>query len=64
MTLVKLTTEEADFIRSSGSCVNDEWYYIPYWFRQIGENTFELFTFDKLPESLKEQISKLRNPEP
>lgn len=61
---IKYTKEQSDFIRQNGSCINGKWYYIPYWFKEVGEDTFELVRFENLPADVKEMINQNRNPQP
>lgn len=61
---VKYTKEQTDFIKRTSTSIKDQWYYIPFWFKEVGENTFELYTFDKLPEPLKREIINIRSETP
>jgi len=54
---VKYTKQEAEFIRSNGGRIEDNWYYFPYYFKEIGENTFEIVDFEKLPDRLKQPMN-------
>ena len=50
---IKITEEQALFLRTMATCINHEnhnWFYMPFSFKQVGENTFEVIQFEKLPE--------------
>lgn len=40
--------------------VGVEWYYLPFWFKQTGNGIYELYSFDDLPNSVKEAIKENR----
>lgn len=40
---------------------DEEWYYIPYWFKKLGDNIFELYSLDKFPEKIKKLIKDLED---
>jgi hypothetical protein len=56
---IKLSQEQTDFIKQMANTINGNWYYLPFWFHEVGENTFEVVGFDKLPKHLKEKISEV-----
>lgn len=39
-----------------------EWFWMPYWFKKVGEDIYEQYSFDKLPQEIKDEINKIRNP--
>jgi hypothetical protein len=56
MALTKLTQEQIDFIKSNSTHLSDgenDWYFIPYWFKQIDNDKFDIVHFDKLPQNVK-----------
>jgi hypothetical protein len=65
MKSIKLTTSQVDLLLNLASHVNDgrnNWYYIPYWFKQgDGSTDFEIFPFNKLPKILTNHIEFIRN---
>jgi len=38
---------------------SNEYYYLPYWYRDNKDGTFEQLSFDQLPKDLKETIKEL-----
>ena len=42
----------------------DEWYYLPFWFKHIGDGIYELYVFDELPDHLKKTIQENRMSNP
>lgn len=63
---VQLTKEQLKFLKGNSSIVTTEeesWYYMPYWWKEnkeVGENIFEITTFDNLPEHIKQLIQDSR----
>lgn len=53
---VKYTQEQANFIRQQGSCIDAAWYHIPMFFKEVGENMFEVYEFEELPQYVKDTI--------
>jgi len=60
MKKIEVTKEQSDLIKGISHCVNGEWYYIPYWFKDLGNNVFEEHSFDKLPDELKDVLMDSR----
>lgn len=52
-------SEEQQAIVKMGSRI-EEYYYLPFWFKDIGDGLFELHNFENLPENLKQKINYLR----
>lgn len=52
------------FIRSLSTRIiledGEVFHYLPFWFRELGDNKFEIINFDKLPERLRKAIIQLR----
>jgi hypothetical protein len=64
-TPIKLSHEVIDFLKSSGSVVSigmsgSTYYYMPYWFRDLGDRKVEMLNFDELPDELKKEIGAMR----
>lgn len=59
MTLRLLQTD-SELLENAGACIDGEWYHLPFWFRKVGDGIYEEYTYDKLPESLKERIRQAR----
>ena len=58
-----ITKEQVQFLKNHSSQIHDgetTWYYMPFWFKQVGEGEFEIITFEKLPENIIEMIKDLR----
>lgn len=59
MMVKKLTKEEVEFLKKMSNQVYDgenAWYYLPFWFKQVDEDKFEVTQFENLPEKVIEVI--------
>ena len=59
----KLTKENTEFLNSLSMQVSDgenKWHYCPFWFKELGNNTYEIVTFEKLPINIIEIINSSR----
>mgnify|MGYP000684061366 CR=1 FL=1 len=59
-----LTKEQLDLLKSLGTTVNineseSTFYYLPYWFEVKSDSTIEKYSFDKLPQVLKDAIIEM-----
>lgn len=64
MTTTKLTKEKVEFLKEMSTQINDgenNWYYLPFWFKQVGEDKFEIIQFEKLPEKVIKIIKDIRS---
>jgi hypothetical protein len=62
MEKLKLTEGQVSLLRNLASVVatnGEEWYYLPFWFKDLGHNVFEIYRFEKLPPHLIEHIKTL-----
>lgn len=59
---VLITKEQFDLFESNAAKMeyNGTYYYLPYWYKDLGDGYFEQITFEKLPEGLKEIIKENR----
>jgi len=60
---IKLTKEQFHLINSMGTKINDEandYYYLPFWFKDCGDGEFEIIQFEKLPQIVFEMVEHLR----
>lgn len=55
----KFTQEQQDFIKSF-TAIADNWHYIPYWFKDCGDGTFEMHRLGELPAELKKELLWMR----
>lgn len=63
MKTVKLTKEQVEFLKKMSNEINDgenNWYCLPFWFKQIDDDKFEITKFEKLPENLINLINEIR----
>lgn len=61
MNKIKLTKEQLDLFFNYSNIIstsNEEWFNIPFWFKRIDEDTFELFSRNELPKELLETINE------
>lgn len=61
--IIKLTEEQLDFLQNVSTIIpdgNNNWYYMPFWFKQIDGEKFEIVNFEKLPESVTNTLKALR----
>jgi hypothetical protein len=61
---LELIKTDSDFIKAvSNAIVSDngnKWYYMPYWFEEIGSGLFVQHSFDELPIEIKNIIKSKR----
>jgi hypothetical protein len=53
--IVKYTKEQASFIKGISTVIHDgenSYYNIPFWFKEVGEDTFEKLRPEQLPEKV------------
>lgn len=55
-----LTDEQFQFLSANSSVINGESYFMPYWFKRIEGNKFELFPLGNLPADLSAEIAEMR----
>jgi hypothetical protein len=63
MILTKFTKEQVDFLKGMSHQINDgenNWYYSPFWFKQIDDDKFEVTKFEKLPENVINLINDIK----
>jgi hypothetical protein len=61
--IIKLSKEEVEFLKNFSSVVyydENSWYYLPFWFKEVSEEQFEIFSFEEVPKRVKE-IAKNEN---
>lgn len=52
----------ANFIQTYTKIDSDEeWFFIPRWFKKVDDNTFESYNPEELPQHVKDSILKRRN---
>jgi len=65
---IKLIKTDSEFLEVAATKVSridgSDWYYLPFWYRKVGEDLYEQVTWDKLPESLKHHIQSNRDTPP
>lgn len=60
--ITKLNDETVSFLKSNATILNEEYYFLPFWFEATDDpNVFELHHLDgKLPQELEDVIGKNR----
>lgn len=61
--LTDLSVADMDFIRRYATKItvaDENWYHIPFWFKHYGNTVVESFSFDKLPDYVKQELQKQR----
>jgi hypothetical protein len=65
-TQIATTEKLMEFINNHSQIIvtqsGNKYYYIPNWFRQMGTNHLEVYSFQNMPEELVEAIEENRNP--
>ncbi len=60
---IKITKEQLDLL-NIGNVINtneEKWYYMPFWFKQSGDD-FEIISFEKLPKEIKDILNDKKEP--
>lgn len=65
---VRFIESDTEFIEKTGTCINsldeygqiETWLYYPFWLKRVGKNEYLQYSFEQLPESVKETIKQLR----
>lgn len=52
---IKQITSEAKFPREDGT-----YFYVPMWFKQSTDGSWEKLTWEEVPESVQQQVIKIR----
>lgn len=63
-TNIKYSETDSKFLEKFANCVsvdNEQWFYMPFYFKKISDNVYKQVSFERLPENVKEFISKSRN---
>ncbi len=62
MEKVRLTDDQVNLVKSWSAISNgDMWYFIPCWFKEVGDNVFEIHKLGQLPDDLVNFASGLRD---
>jgi len=59
-TPIKLIETDSLFLEKTANIINNEWFYMPYWFKKVGDGLFIQYSFDQLPDELKTILKKER----
>lgn len=57
--LTTLTKEQFDLFKSLAMIIDNEYYHLPQYFKNLGEGEFEVINFNQLPEDIKQTIEAL-----
>lgn len=57
---ITLTDEQAELLQSHSTIIGDN-YFMPYWFKRIYGNKFELLRLGSLPPEMSAEIEEMRN---
>ena len=64
MNKVTFTKEQISFLKQNAtqvSCNGQSWYYIPFWFNEISDESFHLCLPEKLPDDVTQKIMQLKS---
>ena len=56
---IQLTPSEEVFIKRISNVIsvdNENWFFMPFWYKDLGNGRFEEVGFEQLPENVKEYI--------
>ena len=62
--MIKVTDETKEFLKMGMKITSKsgrEFYFLPFYFEDMGDNLFEQYNLEFLPEELKESIELNRN---
>ena len=59
---VKITKRKTinTLLEKSGSCVNDKYYFLPFWFEKDSDGNFIMHHLEHLPNNLKGDLMSPR----
>lgn len=57
--IATLTDDQVQLLEENASRIDDN-YFIPYWFKRIEGNRFELFPLGQLPDEMRAEIEEVR----
>lgn len=57
---IKLIKTDSEFIETAGAKVDGIYFYLPYWYKKVGDGLYEQLQFENLPDELKERIRENR----
>lgn len=64
--MITLTESQLELIRSIGIVVHNEefkyYYNIPFWFKHLGDNRFEIIRNDQMPKEIRELYERTTGP--
>lgn len=58
---IKLVETDSLFLESVANRITGkfgDWYYMPFWFKKIGDGLYEEYKFEDLPDGFKKQLTK------
>lgn len=68
---IRFIESDTEFIEKTGICINtmegeniETWLYFPFWLKRVGKNEYVQYSFENLPESVKETIKHIRDGNP
>lgn len=65
--ILKLVETDSDFLEKAAHELlvdGETWMSLPFWFKKKGNGVYEVVTFDKLPDYVKEKIKSNRELKP
>lgn len=60
---IKLIKTDSEFLEVAATKIHtngQEWYYLPFWYKRVGEDTFEQVRFENLPKFIIDYINSER----
>ena len=62
--VLKYTETDSKFLEECASKIElegNEWFYMPFWFKKVGDGKFAIYNFSQLPENIKNHLQQLRD---
>lgn len=58
--ITTLTNEQFKLFQSLGLIIENEYFHLPQYFKNLGAGEFEIIYFNDLPEDIKQTINALK----
>jgi len=61
--ILKIRKSDAEFTEKAANCIKvddtgNDWFHMPMWFKKVGDGLFAEYSYEDLPEQVKEMIDK------
>lgn len=58
--MIKTDSEFLEVVANKITVGEEEWYFMPFYFKKVGTDLFEQVPFSKLPEHVQKHIQTMR----